>query len=171
MTRHNGRDLVNGMPCTDVGNSEGDGAGQEGWFRGLGGETGFEVKKPPWPKMGLTHKHSLMYNLGMRSKTGSNDAFRAIADPTRRAVLDLVSEGERKVNDLVGRFRMTQPAMSQHLRVLRRAGLVTDRRVGRERIYRIRPDQLKPVADWVSQYERFWKRKLRALGDFLENER
>lgn len=107
----------------------------------------------------------------MRSKTASTDAFRAIADPTRRAVLDLLSEGERKVNDLVGRFRMTQPAMSQHLRVLRRAGLVTHRRAGRERIYRIRPDQLRPVADWVSQYERFWKRKLRALGDFLEKER
>lgn len=66
---------------------------------------------------------------------------------------------------------MTQPAMSQHLRVLRRAGLVTHRRSGRERIYRIRPDQLKPVADWVSQYERFWKRKLSALGEFLEKER
>lgn len=107
----------------------------------------------------------------MRSKTASTDAFRAIADPTRRAVLDLLSEGERKVNDLVGRFRMTQPAISQHLRVLRRAGLVTHRRAGRERIYRIRPDQLRPVADWVSQYERFWKQKLRALGDFLEKER
>ncbi len=107
----------------------------------------------------------------MRSRFASSAAFRAIADPTRRAVLDLLSEGERKVNDLVGRFRMTQPAMSQHLRVLRMAGLVTHRRAGRERIYRIRPDQLKPVADWVSQYERFWKRKLRALGEFLEKER
>ncbi len=107
----------------------------------------------------------------MKPKTASNDAFRAIADPTRREVLDLLLEGERKVNDLVGCFRMTQPAISQHLRVLRRAGLVTHRRAGRERIYRVRPNQLRPVADWVSQYERFWKRKLRALGDFLEKER
>lgn len=107
----------------------------------------------------------------MRSKIAGNDTFRAIADPTRRAVLDLLSEGERKVNDLVGRFRMTQPAMSQHLRVLRRAGLVTHRRAGRERIYRIRPVELKPVADWVGPYERFWKRKLNALGEFLEKER
>jgi len=106
----------------------------------------------------------------MRSKTGSNDAFRAIADPTRRTVLDLLSAGERRVSDLVGRFRMTQPAMSQHLRVLRRAGLVIDRRVGRERLYRIHPMELKPVADWVGQYERFWKRKLRALGEFLEKD-
>lgn len=107
----------------------------------------------------------------MRSKTASNDAFRAIADPTRRAVLDLLLENERTVNDLVWRFRMTQPAMSQHLRVLRQVGLVSQRRAGRERIYRIRPDRLKPVADWVGQYERFWKRKLRALDEFLEKEK
>lgn len=101
----------------------------------------------------------------------SRDVFRAIADPTRRAVLDLLSRGDQKVNDLVGRFQMTQPAMSQHLQVLRRTGLVTCRRAGRERIYRVRPDQLKPVADWVGQYERFWKRKLRNLGDYLEKNR
>ena len=112
-----------------------------------------------------------MYIGGMGAKTARNEAYRAIADPTRRAVLDLLAEGERPVNDLVGRFRMTQPGMSQHLRVLRRAGLVTQRRYGRERLYRIRPKQLKPVAQWVGQYERFWKRKLRALGDFLESER
>jgi DNA-binding transcriptional ArsR family regulator len=63
---------------------------------------------------------------------------------------------------------MTQPAMSQHLRMLRRAGLVTHRRVGRERLYRICPERLRPVAEWVGQYERFWKRKLGALGEFLE---
>ncbi len=86
-------------------------------------------------------------------------------------MLDLLSRGDQKVNDLVGRFQMTQPAMSQHLQVLRRTGLVTCRRAGRERIYRVRPDQLKPVADWVGQYERFWKRKLRNLGDYLEKNR
>ena len=106
----------------------------------------------------------------MSRKVANDDAFRAIADPTRRAVLDLLSKGERPVNDLVGRFPITQPAMSQHLRVLRRAGLVVHRCAGRERIYRICPQQLKAVADWVSQYERFWKRKLRALGEFLEKD-
>lgn len=104
----------------------------------------------------------------MGAKTANNEAFRAIADPTRRAMLDLLADGERPVNDLVGRFRMTQPGISQHLRVLRRAGLVMHRRSGRERLYRIRPSQLKPVAEWVRQYERFWTRKLRALGGFLE---
>jgi DNA-binding transcriptional ArsR family regulator len=107
----------------------------------------------------------------MSARSEGSAAFRAIADPTRRAVLDLLSERDRKVNDLVARFRMTQPAMSQHLRVLRRAGLVTQRRAGRERIYRIRPAPLKPVADWVTSYERFWKRKLRTLGEFLERQR
>ena len=107
----------------------------------------------------------------MRARPATNAAFRAIADPTRRAVLDLLSDGERNVSDIVGRFRMTQPAMSQHLRVLRRAGLVTNRRVGRERLYRARHGQLKPVADWVGQYEKFWSRKLRTLGELLEKER
>jgi DNA-binding transcriptional ArsR family regulator len=106
----------------------------------------------------------------MKSKTAINESFRAIADPTRRAVLDLLSQRECNVNDLVGRFRMTQPAMSQHLRVLREAGLVSSRRAGRERMYRIRPEHLKPIADWVGQYERFWKRKLGSLGEFLEKQ-
>ena len=104
----------------------------------------------------------------MSTKTVGDKAFRAIADPTRRALLDLLAEGERPVNDLVRRFRMTQPGLSQHLRVLRQAGLVAQRREGRERLYRIRPKRLKPVVDWVTQYERFWQRKLGALGDFLE---
>ena len=107
----------------------------------------------------------------MSPATVSDRAFRAIADPTRRGVLDLLAEGERPVNDLVRRFRMTQPALSQHLRVLRQAGLVAQRRVGRERLYRIRPKQLKLVADWVARYERFWQRKLRDLGDYLEKDK
>lgn len=122
------------------------------------------------PENGLTYKQSVIYYRHMTRRPADEDAFRAIADPTRRAVLDLLSRGERPVNELVNRFRMTQPAMSQHLQVLRRAGLVTQRRAGRQRLYRLRPARLKPVAHWIRQYERFWKRKLRALGDFLEEE-
>ena len=106
----------------------------------------------------------------MGQTTMNRDPYRAIADPTRRAVLDLLAEGERPVNDLVGRFKITQPALSQHLAVLRQAGLVMDRRVGRERHYRLCPERLKAIADWVGAYERFWKRKLRALGEFLEKD-
>jgi DNA-binding transcriptional ArsR family regulator len=105
----------------------------------------------------------------MADKTNAVDPFRAIADPTRRAVLDLLASDELTVSELVERFHMSQPAISQHLRVLRQAGLVRGRREGRKRVYQIRPEQLKPISEWVSQYERFWKQKLRNLGNFLEN--
>lgn len=85
-------------------------------------------------------------------------------------MLDVLAEGERPVNDLVGRFNMTQPGVSQHLRVLELAGLVTHRRAGRERLYRLSAEQLKPVADWVGHYERFWQDKLKKLGEFLDKE-
>lgn len=101
----------------------------------------------------------------------TNDPFRAIADPTRRAVLDLLRAGERPVREITKCFRITQPAMSQHLRVLKSARLVTYRRVGRERLYRLRPQELRTVADWVRQYEAFWRQKLDALGAYLENKR
>ena len=117
---------------------------------------------------GLTDKHSLMYIGRMSRRHANSDAFRAISDPTRRAVLDLLRVGERPVRELARSFRMTQPALSQHLRVLRDAGLVTQRRAGRERMYRIQPRELKPVGEWIAQYERFWRHKLRALGDHLE---
>jgi DNA-binding transcriptional ArsR family regulator len=104
----------------------------------------------------------------MSRRRASSDAFRAIAHPTRRAVLDLLRIHERPVRELAESFQMTQPALSQHLRVLRDAGLVDQRRSGRERLYRIKPQVLKPVADWIAEYERFWRGKLRALGDYLE---
>jgi len=107
----------------------------------------------------------------MSRPKASSDAFRAIADPTRRAILDLLIEGELPVKALARSFRLTQPAFSQHLRVLRQVGLVSQRRAGRERLYRMHPPKLKPVANWVGQYERFWRRKLRALGEFLEKTR
>jgi len=94
--------------------------------------------------------------------------FRAIGDPTRRAILDLLVEGERSVNDLVDRFPMTQPAMSQHLKVLRGAGLVSARKAGRRRFYQLEPSPLRDVYDWVRHYERFWDQKLDALGRFLD---
>ncbi len=94
--------------------------------------------------------------------------FRAIADPTRRAILDLLMAGERAVNDLLASFRMTQPAISQHLKVLREAGLVSERRAGRQRLYRLEPAPLKAVHDWTAHYERYWTQKFTDLGDYLE---
>jgi DNA-binding transcriptional ArsR family regulator len=97
--------------------------------------------------------------------------FQAISDPTRRALIDLLASHEQPVNSLRGNFNMTQPAVSQHLRVLRNAGLVKERRDGRQRIYRLNPRPLKDIADWVNHYERFWGRKLSALGKYLEAEK
>jgi len=107
----------------------------------------------------------------MSRRPVSSDPFRAIADPTRRGVLDLLRGGERPVRELARSFRMTQPSLSQHLRVLRDAGLVKQRRAGRERLYRIHPHELKTVAEWIAQYERFWRHKLRALDVYLEKKR
>ena len=96
-----------------------------------------------------------------------SEVFQAIADPTRRALLDLLLESERPVKSLVERFTMSQPAISQHLRVLREAGLVSERRAGRQRLYRLEGEALAQVADWLAHYEEFWRAKLAALGRHL----
>ena len=96
--------------------------------------------------------------------------YKAIADPSRRAILDLLAEGERTVNDLLGYFSFSQPALSQHLKVLRDAGLVGVRQEGRLRHYSLQVGGLRSVADWVVAYERFWTEKLDVLGDVLDRE-
>ncbi len=95
------------------------------------------------------------------------DVFRAIADPTRRAILDRLGNEELPVMRLAQPFKITLPALSQHLRVLREAGLVTQRPVGRHRMYRLNAAPLKEVADWVEHYRHFWRGRLDALGQHL----
>lgn len=107
----------------------------------------------------------------MNHPAPSVDAFRAISDPTRRRILDLLSDGERPVAALASQFDMTLPAVSQHLKVLRDAALVYERREGRQRLYRVNAAPLRNVAEWVGQYERFWREKLDALGKYLDYER
>ena len=97
----------------------------------------------------------------------ASDVFHAIADETRRALLDRLSCGEEAATALSEAFHISQPAVSQHLKVLRDAGLVAERRVGRYRLYRLQPEPLREVADWVEHYEQFWKTKLAALGELL----
>lgn len=104
----------------------------------------------------------------MSRTTGSADVFAAIADPTRRAILDRLSQGEQPVKQLAKPYSMSLPAISQHLKVLSAVGLVTQRKVGRERLYRLNPEPLKEVSEWVNHYEQFWQEKLNALGDYLE---
>ena len=97
------------------------------------------------------------------------DTFRAVSDPTRREILDLLAaRGELPVNAIVDRFAMSQPALSQHLKVLRGAGLVSQRPQGRQRLYRLEARPLRQIHDWVAHYERFWDAKLDALGAYLD---
>jgi DNA-binding transcriptional ArsR family regulator len=95
--------------------------------------------------------------------------FAAIADPTRRAILELLRDGERNVSELQHPLRgVSQSALSQHLAVLRRARLVTPRRNGRWRYYRLEPGPLAEVADWVRHFEKFWDSRLNRLGAYLD---
>lgn len=96
------------------------------------------------------------------------DVFTAIADPTRRRLLDQLGRGEVTVLNLAQPFEMTLSAVSQHLKQLHAAGLVSVRNEGRQRYYRLNPGPLRSVADWVGQYERFWRDKLGALREHLD---
>jgi DNA-binding transcriptional ArsR family regulator len=96
------------------------------------------------------------------------DVFRAIADPTRRAILDRLRAGPAPVNDLAADFDLSRPAVSKHLRVLREARLVTEERVGRERLYQLHPAPLQRVAGWIEGYRSFWQRNLDSLKRYLE---
>lgn len=100
----------------------------------------------------------------------SRRVYRAIADPSRRRILDtLAREGETPALDLGGSFRASQPALSRHLRVLRDAGLVQVRRDGRKQLYRLDPDPLKEIDAWIEAYRRFWTERLDALGQYLDD--
>ena len=95
------------------------------------------------------------------------DAFNAVAEPRRREILDLLAGGERPVNDLVDLLGVPQPQVSKHLRVLREVGLVESRDQGRQRMYRLNGQPLKPIHDWVKNYERTWNERFDAMDDVL----
>src|SRR3989442_9934254 len=96
------------------------------------------------------------------------DAFNAVAEPRRRQILDVLAGGEHPVNDLVTRLGLAQPQVSKHLRVLREVGLVEVRDQGRQRMYRLNGRSLKPIHDWVKNYERTWNERFEALDAVLE---
>ncbi len=97
------------------------------------------------------------------------DVLSAIADPSRREVLDMLAKGERPAGDLVKAFpRLTQPAVSRHLRVLREAGLVEARPRAQQRTYVLRPGQLREPDQWISPYRQFWPQQLDALAEPLD---
>jgi DNA-binding transcriptional ArsR family regulator len=96
--------------------------------------------------------------------------FRALGDPTRRAILDRLRHRERGVSELCEPFAMSQPAISQHLKVLSDAGLVSMRRCGRERRYRLRAAPLRDAHEWIGHFAQFWAERLDALAELLERE-
>lgn len=96
------------------------------------------------------------------------DVFNAVAEPRRREILDLLMEGERPVGDIVTRLELGQPQVSKHLKVLREVGLVHARDQGRMRVYRVNGRGLKPIHDWVANYERTWSERFDALDVVLE---
>ena len=98
----------------------------------------------------------------------TTDVFNAVAEPRRRQILDLLARRERSVNDLVAELDLAQPQVSKHLRVLREVGLVDVRDEGRQRLYRLHGEALKPIHDWVKHYEQTWNQRLDALDELLE---
>ena len=99
------------------------------------------------------------------------DVFAALASPIRRELLRLLrEEGPSPVQRLADHFDMRRPSVSEHLRVLRDAGLVAERRSGRQRYYHLEAGPLREVVDWLSPYERFWRDRLRGLRQVLDEE-
>jgi len=96
------------------------------------------------------------------------DKFLALADPTRRKIIDLLSAGERSAGDLASHFSISSPAVSQHLKALKAAGLVHVRKDAQKRIYYLNPDGLTDVDRWVAHVRRFWNAQLDALEQELD---
>jgi DNA-binding transcriptional ArsR family regulator len=96
--------------------------------------------------------------------------FRAIADPTRRGLLSLLRSGQRSVGDIAGNFRMSRPAVSKHLRVLRSAGLVVARQAGASSLCGLKADPLRAVDDWLQDYQTFWSESMQSLKKHVEEE-
>jgi DNA-binding transcriptional ArsR family regulator len=97
-------------------------------------------------------------------------AFQALADPTRRAVLDLLRRGSQPAGQIASAFPVSRPAISKHLRLLRRAHLVREHREGRHRVYQLNPEPLRAVDGWIEQYRVFWTSSLNNLKAFVEAE-
>lgn len=102
--------------------------------------------------------------------SGKHDVFQAIADPTRREVLKLLTDHEMPVSAISGHFPITRTAVSKHLRILAEAGLVKERKVGRETRYRLETQPLQELKNWLNYYERYWENKLSALQRFVESD-
>lgn len=98
-----------------------------------------------------------------------SEIFRALADPTRRAVLERLLGGERNATELREGMAVSQPAISQHIAVLRGAGLITEQRAGRHVRYAVNPEGLLPLIDWLARYRAFWPERIEKLKTLLKD--
>jgi DNA-binding transcriptional ArsR family regulator len=98
----------------------------------------------------------------------THDPFNAVAEPKRRQLIQAMGTHELSVNEIVERLGWNQPSVSKHLGVLKQVGLVSERRVGRQRLYRVNAERLKPIFDWVTPFERYWSERFDRLDAVLE---
>ena len=126
----------------------------------------------PSTSFGRSGQAATRFSSGGGPGLGANQdlAFSALADPTRRAVLDMLRAGTRPAGDIARAFTVSRPAISKHLSILRRAHLVEERREGRHRLYQLNPEPLREVDDWLDQYRQFWTASLHNLKAFVESE-
>jgi DNA-binding transcriptional ArsR family regulator len=106
----------------------------------------------------------------MAAATAKHDVFQAIADPTRRSLLQLLGDQELPVTAISSHYPMSRTAVSKHLRILSDAGLVKERKVGRETRYRMEPEPLLELKRWLAYYDRYWDNKLSALQRYVEQD-
>ena len=113
----------------------------------------------------------LTYNDSLNSSDAlESQIFRALADPSRRRILDQLVAGDASVNELARGFSTTRPAISRHLRILREATLVVERREGRQRVYSLHSEPLSRADAWLGKYRRFWAARMQALKTMVESE-
>ena len=104
----------------------------------------------------------------MARKPTTYDPFNAVAEPKRRQVLEVIGTNELSVNEIVERLGWKQPMVSKHLGVLKQVGLVSERRAGRQRMYRVNAERLKPIYDWVAPFARYWSESYDRLDEVLQ---
>ena len=104
----------------------------------------------------------------MARRPTTHDTFNAVAEPRRRKVLETIGVEELSVTEIVERLGWNQPMVSKHLGVLKQVGLVQERRVGRQRLYSVNAEQLKPIYDWVAPFQRYWSESYDRLDEILE---
>ena len=119
-------------------------------------------------KLELTYSYIGMYYYCMARAATTSDAFNAVAEPRRRDILNYLALQERPVGDIVVALELEQPSVSKHLRVLRDVGLVRARREGRQMLYQVNADAIRPLHEWAGTFERLWKHQLQKVKERAE---